>query len=258
MCPNVMPNNGSQTARVSEREKLGVNSSSISSDWIPAHNFTVKESPAAPHIMYPIHVYRITHRQNSPAIQRRQIRQPSPRAFLKSGEDIPTYKEAQKGENVRRKIHFSLSRKVGFGLLRASLRLEGKASAFRFLPYNLWKVVLVSLRKSHPLSLLMGKKPAKPHKEKMPACPEQYFSGIGETASVECGFVLAGSSTHPTRGSTKSITDKKGRERPRVTFRAAGRTKRGGRSRPFAVLAHVRICVFGPHISRSQCELGAS
>ena len=30
MCPNVMPNNGSQTARVSEREKLGVNSSSIS------------------------------------------------------------------------------------------------------------------------------------------------------------------------------------------------------------------------------------
>ena len=177
MCPNVMPNNGPQTARVSEREKLGVNSSFISR-IDPAHNFTVKESPSAPHIMYPIHVCRITHRQNSPAIQRRQIRQPSPRTFLKSGEDIPTYKEAQKGRNVRRKIHFSLSRKVGFGLLHASLRLEGKAPAFRFLPYGFWKVVLVSLRESHPLSVLMGKKSAKSHKEKMPARLEQYFSGI--------------------------------------------------------------------------------
>ena len=40
---------------------------------------------------------------------------------------------------------------------------------FDFSPYNFWKVALVSLGKSHPLSLLMGKKSAKPYKEKMPA-----------------------------------------------------------------------------------------
>jgi hypothetical protein len=42
------------------------------------------------------------------------------------------------------------------------------------------------------------------------------------------------------RGRLQSITKLKGRERPPVAFRAAGRAKRGGRSRPFDVLARVR------------------
>jgi hypothetical protein len=89
----------------------------------------------------------------------------------------PIYKEAEKGENVRRKINFSLSRKVGFGLLHASIRRRG--TRFSIPPYGFWKVALVSLMESHPLSLLMGKKSAKSYKEKMPARLEQYFSGIG-------------------------------------------------------------------------------
>lgn len=159
---------------------------------------------------------------------------------------------------MRRKINFYLFRKVGFGLLRASLRLEGKASAFRFLPYNLCKVVLVSLGESHLLSVLMGKKSAKPHKEKMPACSEQYFSGIGEPLRLNVGLYLLAAVLTQCGRIQRAVHRKKGRERPRVTFRAAGRAKIGGHSRPFAVLAHVRICVFGPHISRSQCELGAA
>lgn len=48
----------------------------------------------------------------------------------------------------------------------------------------------------------------------------------------------------------RALHDAKGRERPRVAFRAAGRAKRGGRSRPFDVLARApglrscpRICL---------------
>ena len=43
----------------------------------------------------------------------------------------------------------------------------------------------------------------------------------------------------------RGLHDAKGRERPRVAFRAAGRAKRGGRSRPFDVLARspdLRAC----------------
>jgi hypothetical protein len=43
----------------------------------------------------------------------------------------------------------------------------------------------------------------------------------------------------------RALHDAKGRERPRVAFRAAGRAKRGGRSRPFDVLARspdLRAC----------------
>lgn len=39
----------------------------------------------------------------------------------------------------------------------------------------------------------------------------------------------------------RALHDAKGRERPRVAFRAAGRAKRGGRSRPFDVLARVPV-----------------
>jgi hypothetical protein len=47
----------------------------------------------------------------------------------------------------------------------------------------------------------------------------------------------------------RAVHDAKGRERPRVAFRAAGRAKREGRSRPFDVLSRApalrpRPCIF--------------
>ena len=128
---------------------------------------------------------------------------------------------------MRRKINFSLSRQFGFGLLRASLRLEGKASAFPFLPYNLWKVVLVSLGKSQPLSLLMGKKSAKPHKEKMPACPEQYFSGIGELLRLNVGLYLLAAVLIQRGGVQRAFTERKGGSDPVLLFGPQAGRKEG-------------------------------
>ena len=73
------------------------------------------------------------------------------------------------------KSDFLCLKKVIFGLsCFSSTRRKGVVFDFslRFV-----EMVLVSLEK--PLSLLMGKKSAKSHKEKMPAWLEQYFSGIG-------------------------------------------------------------------------------
>ena len=56
-------------------------------------------------------------------------------------------------------------------------------------------------------------------------------------------------------------TKLKGRERTPVAFRAAGRAKRGGRSRPFAVLArvltlglHARIAFLDWRLKRARAE----
>jgi hypothetical protein len=54
----------------------------------------------------------------------------------------------------------------------------------------------------------------------------------------------------------RALHDAKGRERPRVAFRAAGRAKRGGRSRPFAVLARVRSERPGARTALFGWELG--
>jgi hypothetical protein len=51
----------------------------------------------------------------------------------------------------------------------------------------------------------MGKKLAKPHKEKMPACPEQYFSEIGELLRLNEGLYLLAAVLIQRGGSTKSI-----------------------------------------------------
>ena len=109
MRPNAMPENGPRIARISEREKLGVNLSSHFQRLISAHDFTTKESLATPDIRHLSHVCRTTHRRSALQYKRRTIRQTSPRQFQKTGESIPTYKEAKKGGNVRRKINFSLS-----------------------------------------------------------------------------------------------------------------------------------------------------
>jgi hypothetical protein len=59
--------------------------------------------------------------------------------------------------------------------------------------------------------------------------------------SVEYGSVVAAAVLTQCGRIQKALRRKKGRERPRVTFRAAGRTKRGGRSRPFDALARVPV-----------------
>jgi len=59
--------------------------------------------------------------------------------------------------------------------------------------------------------------------------------------SVEYGSVIAAAVLTQCGRIQKALRRKKGRERPRVTFRAAGRTKRGGRSRPFDALARVPV-----------------
>jgi len=85
--------------------------------------------------------------------------------------------------------------------------------------------------RSTPLLILMGKQSGESRKKKSPSALKNNCWG-STVCAVDYRFGRAVSS---------ALQNKKGRERSPVAFRAAGRAKRGGRSRPFAVLARVPI-----------------
>ena len=112
---------GREAARISEWENSGVRFK-LHFQWlISAHNFKAKESRRLLTSGIPA-ISAEPRIDKAPLIYRgEKSAKPLRDNSKKPARVSPIYKEAEKGGNVRRKINFSLSRKVGFGLLHASL-----------------------------------------------------------------------------------------------------------------------------------------
>jgi hypothetical protein len=115
ICPNLMPKNGPQTARISEREKLRVNSSSFPALDFGAQFHAQRKPGGSSHQVS--HPYLPNHAStrlpcyieanNPPNLSEKSSRNRRGTPLL--------IKRHKKGGNVRRKIQFSLPRKAIFG-----------------------------------------------------------------------------------------------------------------------------------------------